>query len=121
MLFSSACSWENSFNKDYFFELLKPTTHIKLYCFKSNDTIVSLIDNTQSISIFKELINGRTDNLITEKISGKMIFYDHDKKIISVTLTVSGCYYNYGNCKYRARLSYKVGMLLEEACYSNLE
>lgn len=110
-------SCETNFNKNYFSELLKNTTHLKIYCFQNKDTSRVLIDNPNSLSIFKEIINGKDEELSPEKASGVIAFYDHDKRLITATLTPSACYYNYGNIAYKARLTYKTGRHFEEICY----
>lgn len=121
MLLFCCFSCDSDFNKDYFSKLLKPTTHVKLYCFQNKDTSMVLIDNPNSLSIFKEIINGKTEDLSSEKASGMMTFYDHDKKIITATLTPSACHYNYGTSTYKTSLSYKAGMQFLEECYKGFK
>ncbi len=108
----------NSFNESYFSELLKSVTRVKLYCFKNNDSCYTLIDDVNSIAIFKEMVTGKIEELPYEIPTGKIIFYSENKKLLTVTITPSGCYYNYGKVLYKSRLSYETGMLFEEACYN---
>src|SRR5664279_3711299 len=74
-----------NFKKSLFSEILKSIDTVKIQRFTSSDTLSILATDKGDIDIFKNIINGRQEDIPTCVKTGRIIFYSKGKPILDVS------------------------------------
>jgi hypothetical protein len=68
--------------KRYFEELLKSVNTIRIQRFTNGDTLSIYVTNKEGVDIFKEIIDGKNEDLCPKKQTGRILYYSKGHLIL---------------------------------------
>ncbi len=92
-------------------DILKNVDEIKVQYLPAG-TIFKSYKDSIAISIFKEIINGKKENMKKDKFIGQIQFNQKGGTVLTAALTQGGCQYIYNSDTFTTRLTYRVGQFL---------
>jgi len=98
----------------YFARLLKHADLIILHCFRNGDSLSRNVTDNKGITIFRETILGKQENISSTDKYGEILFYSHATLLLRATRTAGGIEYNSNGKLYKQRITYRAGMYFDE-------
>ena len=90
--------------------MLKSIDTVKIQRFTNIDTLSIFATDKNDIAIFKNIINGRQENIPTGVKTGLILFYSKGKIVLEASQFNEIIEYSSNNTIYKERITYKAGM-----------